>query len=198
MFKSLKIVDKILFVVNYVIDGKGVEVFLVFKIVLRFGEILGVKYVYLGEKEERKIFVFGLKIGVYGIIDNDLKEYFFVFGDVEEVKMVVFKSYGFVIFKVLESVIEVLLKGLYLIGGWKINVEQFFRVEEKIEIIRKGKRVVNVYNVLFEIFDDEMVSYFLRFGEVEKVLGRDKDNIYGSQCIVVFKIEYVIKMVLEK
>lgn len=38
------------------------------------------------------------------------------------------------------------------------------------------KRIVNVYNVLFNIFDDELVRYFLRFGEVEKVLGRELDN----------------------
>ena len=197
-FKSSKVVDKILSAANHVIDGKGVEVSLAFKTVSRSGEISGVKHVYSGEKEERKIFVSGLKTGVHGTTDNDLKEYFSAFGDVEEVKMVASKSYGFVTFKAPESVTEVLSKGLHLIAGWKINVEQPFRGEEKTEITRKGKRAVNVYNVSSEISDDEMVSYFLRFGEVEKVLGRDEDNTHGSQCIVVFKTEHATKMALEK
>lgn len=112
-----------MFVFNYVIDGNGVKVFLVLKIEIKFGEIFSVKDNILREKEKRKIFVFGFKIGVNGIIDNDLKEYFLGFGDVEEVKIVDLKSYGFVIFKILESVKEVLLKCLYLIVGWKINVD---------------------------------------------------------------------------
>ena len=106
-FKSSKIVDKILSAANHVIDGKGVEVSLAFKTVSRSGEISGVKHVYSGEKEERKIFVSGLKTGVHGTTDNDLKEYFSAFGDVEEVKMVASKSYGFVTFKAPESVTEV-------------------------------------------------------------------------------------------
>ena len=197
-FKSSKVVDKILSAANHIIDGKNVKVSLAFKTVSRSGEISGVKQVYSGEKEERKIFVSGLKTGVHGTTDNDLKEYFSAFGDVEEVKIVASKSYGFVTFKAPESVTEVLSKGLHLIAGWKINVEQPFRGEDKMEITRKGKRAVNVYNISSEISDDELASYFLRFGEVEKVLGRDKDNTHGSQCMVLFKTECAAKMALEQ
>ena len=192
-FMRSSVVDKILSTAKHVIDGKGVKVSLAFKTVPRSGEMSGVKHVYSGEKEERKIFVSGLKMGANGTTDNDLKDYFSAFGDVEEVRIVASKSYGFVTFKVPESVMEVLSKGLHSIAGWKINVEQPFRGEEKAEMTRKGKRAVNVYNVSSEISDDELVSHFLRFGEVEKVLGRDKDNTPSSQCMVVFKTECATK-----
>ena len=197
-FTRSSVVDKILSAAKHVIDGKGVKVSLAFKTVPRSGVISGVKHVYSGEKEERKIFVSGLKMGVHGTTDNDLKDYFKAFGDVEEVKIVASKSYGFVTFKVPESVTEVLSKGLHSIAGWKINVEQPFRGEEKTEITRKAKRAVNVYNVSSEISDDELVSHFVRFGEVEKVLGRDKDNTRSSQCMVVFKTECAAKMALKQ
>jgi len=197
-FKSSNVVDKILSAANHVIDGKGVKVSLAFRTVSRSGEISGIKHVYSGEKEERKIFVSGLKTGVHGTIDNDLKEYFSAFGDVEEVRIIASKSYGFVTFKTPESVTEVLSKGLHSITGWKINVELPFRGDEKTEITRKAKRAVNVYNVSSATSDDELVSHFLSFGEVEKVLGRDSENKHSNQCMVVFKTERAAKMALEQ
>ena len=197
-FKSSKVVDKILSSANHVIDGKGVKVSLAFKTVSRSGDISGVKHVYSEVNEERKIFVSGLKTGVHGTTDNDLKEYFSAFGDVEEVKIVASKSYGFVTFKTPESVTEVLSKGLHAIAGWKIKVELPFRGEEKTEITRKAKRAVSVYNVSSATSDEELVSHFLAFGEVEKVLGRDSLNKYSSQCMVVFKTESAAKMALEQ
>ena len=196
-FKSSNVVDKILSAANHVIDGKGVRVSLAVKTVSRPGDISGVKHVYSGEKEERKIFVSGLKTGVHCTTDNDLKEYFSAFGEVEEVKIVASKSYGFVTFKTPESVTEVLSKGLHSIAGWKINVELPFRGDEKTEITRKAKRAVNVYNVSSATSDEELVSHLLAFGEVEKVLGRDSDK-HSSQCMVVFKTESAAKMAMEQ
>jgi len=197
-FKSSRVVDKILTSANHVIDGKGVKVSLAFKTVSRSADISGVKHVYSGEKEERKIFVSGLKTGVHGTTENELKEYFCAFGNVEEVKIIASKSYGFVTFKSLESVAEVLSKGLHSIAGWKINVELPFREEEKTEITRNVKRAVNVYNISSEISDEELVSHFSAFGEVDKILGRDSDNKHGSQCMVVFKTESAAKMAMEQ
>ena len=197
-FKSSSVVDKILSAANHAIDGKVVKVSLAFKTVSRSGGISGVKHVHSGEKEDRKIFVSGLKSGVHGATDNDLKEYFFSFGEVEEVKIIAAKSYGFVTFKTPESVTEVLSKGLHSIDGWNINVELPFRGEEKTEITRKARRAVNVYNISSGTSDEELVSHLLRFGEVEKVLGRNSDNKHSSQCMVVFKTDSAAKMALEQ
>lgn len=91
--------------------------------------------------------------------------------------MIVFlKSYGFVIFKNLEIVKDVLLNFLYVIKGWKIYVVRFFKIKDKIEIVRKRKRIINVFDVFFEIFDNDFIKYFLIFGEVEQVFGRDFDS----------------------
>ena len=197
-FKTSNVVDKILSAANHVIDGKSVNVSLAFKTVLRSGKISGIKHVHSGEKEERKIFVFGLKTGVHGTTENDLKDYFSDFGDVEEVRIIASKSYGFVTFKAPESVTEVLSKGLHSIAGWKINVEPPFCGEVKTEVIKNTKRAVSVYNVSSATSDDELVNHFLRFGEVEKVLGRDSENKHSSQCMVVFHTESAAEMALEQ
>ena len=189
-FKNSKVVEKILSVSNHVIGRKGVKVSLALKTETKSGEISSVKDSISREKEERKIFVSGLKTGVHGTTDKDLKEYFSGFGDVEEAKIVDSKSYGFVTFKTPESVKEVLSKRLHSIAGWKINVDQPLRREDKNEITRRVKRTVNVYNVSPNTSDDELVRHFLRFGEVEKVLGRESDNKNTrNQCMVVFKTE---------
>ena len=190
-FKNSKVVENILSASNHVIDGNGVKVSLALKTETKSGEISSVMENISREKEERKIFVSGLKMGVHGTTNNDLKDYFSGFGDVEEAKIVASKSYGFVTFKTSESVKEVLSKRLHSIAGWKINVDQPLRREDKNEITRRVKRTVNVYNVSPNTSDDKLVRHFLRFGEVEKVLGRDSDNKHtcSNQCMVVFKTE---------
>ena len=199
-FKNSKVVENILSDSNHVIDENGVKVSLALKIETKSGEIASVMDNISREKEERKIFVSGLKTGVHGTTDNDLKEYFSGFGDVEEAKIVVSKSYGFVTFKTSQSVKEVLSKRLHSIAGWKINVDQPLRREDKNEITRRVKSTVNVYNVTPNTSDDELVRHFLRFGEVEKVLGRDSDNKHmcSNQCMVVFKTELSADMATEE
>ena len=195
-FKNSTVVEKILSASNHVIDGKGVKITLALKSGTKSGEISGIKDDNSREKEERKIFVSGLKTGVLGTTDNDLEEYFSAFGEVEEAKIVASKSYGFVTFKTPESVKDVLSKRLHSIAGWKINVDQPLRREDKNEITRRGKRAVNVYNVSPDTSDDELVRHFLRFGDVhvQKVLGRDSNKNHIYQCVVVFKTEHGAEM----
>ena len=188
-FKNSRVVGKILSSSTHVIDGNGVKVSLALKTVTKSGEISVVKDSNSTEKEERKLFVSGLKTGVHGTTDNDLKEYFSAFGEVEEARIVTSKTYGFVTFKTPESVKEVLSKRLHSIAGWKINVDQPLRREDKNEITRRVKRTVSVYNVSPDTSDDELVGHFLRFGEVEKIHGRDSNNKHSYQCMVVFKTE---------
>ena len=198
-FKNSKVVEKILSSLNHAVDGNNVKVSLALKTVTKSGEISGAKDDNAREKEERKIFVSGLRTGVYGTTtDNDLKEYFSGFGDVEEVKIVASKSYGFVTFKTTESVKEVLSKRLHSIAGWKINVDQPLRREDKNTITRRVKRTVNVYTVSSDTSDDELVRHFLTFGEVEKVLRRDSVNKHSYQCMVMFKTELGADMATEK
>ena len=197
-FKTSNVVEKILSASNHVIDGNGVKVSLALKTGTKSGEISGVKDDSLREKEDRKIFVSGLKTGVYGVTDNDLKEYFSAFGHVEEAKIVTSKSYGFVTFRIPDSVKKVLSKRLHAIGGWKINVDQPLRKEDKNEITRRGKRIVNVCNVSPDTADDELVRHFLRFGEVEKILGRESNNKRSYQCMVLFRTELGAEMATEE
>jgi len=197
-FKNSKVVERILSSSNHLIDGNSVKVSFALKTITKSGEIFGAKDNNSREKEERKVFVSGLRTGVHGATDNDLKEYFSGFGDVEEVKIVGSKSYGFVTFKTPESVKEVLSKRLHSIAGWKINVDQPLRREDKNEITRRVKRTVNVYNMSPDTSDDELVRHFLRYGEVEKVLRRDSDNKHSSQCMVVFKTELSADMATDE
>ncbi|KAL9960359.1 hypothetical protein ACROYT_G033806 [Oculina patagonica] len=97
-----------------------------------------------------------------------------------------------------ESVNKVLMKPLHSIASWNINVERPFRGKDKGEIARKGKRTINVYNVTSDTSNDELISHFSSFGEVEKVLGRDSDNEPSNQCMVVFKTEIAARMALEQ
>ena len=201
-FKNSKVVEKILSASNHVIDGNSVRVSLALKTETKSGEISSVNDNISREKEERKIFVSGLKTGVHGTTDNDLKEYFSGIGDVEEAKIVDSKSYGFVTFKTSESVKEVLSKRLHSIAGWKINVDQPLRREDKNEITRRVKRTINinVYNVSANTSDNDLVRHFLKFGEVEKVLGRDSDDKHtcNNQRMVVFKTELGADMATEE
>lgn len=196
-FMNSKAVEKVMST-NHFIDGKGVRVSLAVKSVTRSGEFPGRKDVYSEDVEERKIFVSALKTGAHGTTENDLKVYFSGYGEVEEVKIVSPKSYGFVTFKDPESVSKVLLKPLHSITGWNINVERPFRGKDKGEIARKGKRTINVYNVSSDTSNEELISHFSSFGEVEKVLGRDSDSEPSNQCMVVFETEIAAKMALEQ
>ena len=196
-FRNPKVVEKILSVTNHSIDGKAVRVLIAVK-PLQTRSGVGWKDIYPEDLEERKIFVSALKTGVNGTTEQSLNEYFSGFGEVQEVKIIYPKSYGFVTFKDPESVKEVLLKPSHMLAGWRFNVERPFRGKDKSDIIRKGTRTVNVYNVSSETSDDELINHFSIFGEVEKIIGRDSDSKQSSQCMVVFKTATAAKMALEQ
>lgn len=197
-FKSSSVVDKILSSTNHRIDGKDVRVMLAVKPLRRSGEFPATKDVYSDDLEDRKIFVSALKTGDYGTTEQDLKEHFSVFGEVEWARIVYPKSYGFVTFKNPETVKDVLSNPLHVINGWRINVARPFKGKDKDAIVRKRKRTISVYDVSPDTSADELVNHFSYFGEVEKVLGRDSDSNYNSQCMIVFETEDAAEKALQQ
>ncbi|KAJ7379415.1 hypothetical protein OS493_016652 [Desmophyllum pertusum] len=181
-FRNPKVVEKILSVTNHSIDGKAVRVLIAVK-PLQARSGVGWKDIYPEEVEERKIFVSALKTGVNGTTEQSLNEYFSGFGEVQEDP---------------ESVKEVLLKAFTYARWLEIQCRTAVQRKDNSDIIRKGTRTVNVYNVSSETSDDELVNHFSIFGEVEKIIGRDSDSKQSSQCMVVFKTAAAAKMALEQ
>ena len=197
-FRNSKAVEKVMSAASHSIDGKGVHISLAVRPVAKSGYFPGRKDVYSEDVEERKIFVSNLKPGASGTTEKDLKLYFSGFGEVEEARIVASKSYGFVTFKDAESVKEVLSKPSHLIAGWFVNAERPHSGKDKGQIAGKEKRTVNVYIITSETSNDELITHFSNFGEVEKILGRDSVGEPKSQCMVVFKKESAAKLALEQ
>ena len=197
-FDSPKVAEKVLSSTNHRIDGKDVKVLLAVRSLKKSRELPITKDIQSEELQERKIYVSALKTGDYRTTEQDLKDYFSTFGEVEDAMIVFPKSYGFVTFKYPETVKDVLSNPLHVIKGWKIYVARPFKIKDKTEIARKRKRTINVFDVFPEISDNDLIKHFSIFGEVEQVLGRDSDSNQSSQCMVVFKREDAAKMALKQ
>jgi len=144
------------------------------------------------KEDDRKIFIGGLG---YNTVENDLKEYFTSFGEVENVNLkkdpVTGRSRGFafVLFSSVQAVDKVIDAGQHTINGKTCD--------PKRAKMRSGKVFVGGLNA--EISDDDVRNHFGQYGkivDIEMPFDKQKNQRKGF-CFVVYEAMDTVKAVLK-
>lgn len=143
-------------------------------------------------EDERKLFIGGLS---WETTDNDLKEYFTKFGEIESVNVKTdpntgrSRGFAFVIFKAAEGVEQVLAIPEHTIGKKK--------VEAKKAKARQGK--VFVGGLPSDVPEDQIREHFGKFGKIAELeMPFDKlRNQRKGFCFVTYDHEDSVKEILK-
>lgn len=152
------------------------------------------------EKQEPRMFVGGL---FPETTSETLRNYFSTYGEVKEVKIIGEKQkrsrgFGFVLFTSMDTFHKV-IKSKHMIDGREVdcNLAVYSNETKKDEASLKNEKKIFIKKVPTEIEKKNLIEFFSKFGEIEKVLLVKRKNKDHAFAFVEFEDSKVAKSIIE-